>query len=510
VETPVPADPRRATAPGYAHQAAWRAAAIVLASVAVAAASRIALDPILHERAVFLLFVIAVALSAHLAGFWAGLATAVLSVAAAVALQLFAPAGVGLHDSVQVSLFLLTAIPISLLGGSLRNSLERERRLLKSESAARAALERTSRLKDEFLAVLSHELRSPLNTVVGWAHILKGTALPADAVHAVEIILRSADQQVKLLSEIADLSRIATGKLVLEDGLVDVRGILDQAVDAIRLAADVRGIKLQLVIPEMPLIVRGDAGRLQQVLWNLLSNAIKFSSAGASVQASAGLKARMVTVEVTDTGQGIHPEFLPHVFESFRQEDQSTARVHGGLGLGLAIVKHLTEAHGGSVHADSDGPGKGSRFTVALPAFAGVADAVTPSEVARPQLTGLRILVVDDDPDARELVARALGDLGGQVVTTSSAAEARAELDLRKPDVIVSDIGMPGEDGLSFIRALRGHPAHRDIPAIALTAYATATDQAEAIKAGYREHVPKPVQPYRLARVIMMALQRPS
>jgi CheY-like chemotaxis protein len=260
----------------------------------------------------------------------------------------------------------------------------------------------------------------------------------------------------------------------------------------------------------MPLVVRGDAGRLQQIFWNLMSNAIKFSSAGASVQASAGLKAQMVTVEVTDTGQGIHPEFLPHVFESFRQEDQSKARVHGGLGLGLAIVKHLTEAHGGSVHVDSDGPGMGSRFTVALPAFTGVGDAVTPSEVRRPQLTGVRILVVDDDPDACELLARALGDLGGQVVTTSSAAEARAEIDLRKPDVIVSDIGMPGEDGHSMLRRIRqgADPHARTIPALAVSAYAREEDRIRSLSAGFQMHMAKPFEPVELTTAVSRLLHR--
>jgi signal transduction histidine kinase len=483
---------------------------MVVGSVAIAAALRVALDPILHERAVFLLFLIAVAICAHFAGFWAGFASAWLSVSAVVGLQLLAPGGIGLHGWAQAALFMAIALPVSVLGGRLRRALDREHRLLESESRARAEAERASRVKDEFLAALSHELRSPLNAIVGWTHILKGMPLPPEASRALETILRNADHQVKLMSEISDLSRIVTGKLVLEEALIDVRSALDQAVDAVRLAADARGLRLQLLISETPLVVRGDSGRLQQVFWNVLSNAIKFSPAGASVQASAAREGDMVTVRVTDTGEGIGPEFLPHVFDSFRQEDPSKARRHGGLGIGLAIVRYLTEAHGGEVHAHSDGPGRGTTVTIELPVFPGVSAQTAAADVSRPQLAGLRILIVEDDGDTRDLLARVLAELGAHVVATSSAAEARSQISVQPPDAIVSDIGMPDEDGLTFMRSLRLRPEHRDIPAIALTAYASAADQAEALDAGYHEHVAKPVQPYQLARVIDASLRRPS
>jgi signal transduction histidine kinase/CheY-like chemotaxis protein len=483
---------------------------MVVGTVAAAAALRVALDPVLHDRGVFLLFLIAVAVCAHFAGFWAGFASAWLGVAGAVSLQVLAPGGIGLQGWVQVALFMAIALPVSVLGGRLRSALDREHRLLESESSARAEAERASRVKDEFLAVLSHELRSPLNAIVGWAHVLKGMRLPPEADRAVQTILRNADHQVSLMAEISDLSRIVTGKLVLEEALVDVRSALDHAVDAVRLAADARGQRLQLLIPETPLVVRGDASRLQQVFWNLLSNAIKFSPAGASIQASATREGDTVSVEVSDTGQGIGPGFLPHVFESFRQEDSSLARRHGGLGLGLAIVRRLTEAHGGAVRAHSDGSGKGTTFTVELPAFPGTSTEAASADIGRPQLAGVRILIVEDDLDTRDLLTRVLGELGAEVVAASSAAEARTRISMEVPDAIVSDIGMPGEDGLAFMRALRQRPEHRHIPAIALSAYASAADHAEALAAGYHEHVPKPVQPYRLARVIVASLNRPS
>jgi signal transduction histidine kinase len=485
--------------------------ATVVASVSTATLLRLLLSPLLGERAVFLLAVLAVAISAHVAGLRAGVVTIVLAIPIAAVVS--GPGLGGLATTlewVQIALAITLALPLAFLGGRFNRLVTELDLALRRERGARAEAERASRARDEFLAVLSHELRSPLNAIVGWAHILKGQNQTADARRAVETILRNADHQVRLMGDIADLSRGITGKLVLEGSQVDVRSALDQAVDAVRLAADARNIRLQLVIPETPLMVQGDAARLRQVFWNLLSNAIKFSASGGSVQASASRDARSIVVKVADTGQGIGAEFLPYVFDSFRQEDATVSRRQGGLGLGLAIVRHLTEAHGGTVQAQSEGAQKGSVFTVSLPVSGGGNHPVEQPELTPPQLAGLRILVVEDDADSREFVARSLGELGATVVGASSAAEARLQLSRQRPDAIVSDIGMPDEDGLALLRSLKKQPEHRSIPAIALTAYASDRDRQDALEAGYLEHVAKPVQPYHLARVIVKAVRPPS
>jgi signal transduction histidine kinase/CheY-like chemotaxis protein len=442
----------------------------------------------------------------------------VATIPLAAVLFLPGPGSAGAADPwLQGALAALLSLPLAALGGrfhavvrALSESLQREHRLLESERAARTDAERANRVRDEFLAVLSHELRSPLNAIVGWAHILKTQGETPDG-RAVETILRNAEHQVRLLSDISDLSRVATGKLVLEALPVDVRSTLDQTMDAVRLSADARGVRLQMVVADRPLVVLGEADRLRQVLWNLLSNAIKFTPSSGLVRAEAFREGDAVVVTVSDTGQGIGSEFLPHVFDTFRQEDASKTRRQGGLGLGLAIVRHVVQAHGGSVVVRSDGAGRGTTFTVSLPAHLGSTPTTTTAlDLSQPQLAGLRILIVDDDGDTRGLLARALSDLGADVVSAPSTAEARVEISRRIPDAIVSDIGMPEEDGLTFIRSLKGHKAHRSIPAVALTAYASESDRAEALAAGFFEHVSKPVPPYHLARVIVASLRRPS
>jgi signal transduction histidine kinase len=391
-------------------------------------------------------------------GLWAGVATVVLAVPLAAVLFLGSSAAAALSTPglAQLLLAITLAVPLSLLGGRFHRLVRELDQALRRERAARAEAEHANRARDEFLAVVSHELRSPLNAIVGWAHLLKGQSQTDDAARAVETILRNADHQVRLISDITDLSRGIAGKLVLESGVVDIRSVLEQAVDAVRLSADARGIQLQLAVTDHPLVVQGDSARLRQVFWNVLSNAIKFSPSGASVQASAAREEESVVIRVTDTGDGIGSEFLPHVFDFFRQEDPTKSRRHGGLGIGLAIVRHLTEAHGGTVRADSDGPGKGTAFTIRLPMHSGpIAQAAGAIDVGRPQLAGLRILVVDDDVETRELLSRSLGELGATVVGAASAAEARLEVSRQRPDAIVSDIGMPGEDGLAFVRSHR-------------------------------------------------------
>lgn len=486
--------------------------AVVLACVSTATLLRLALHPVLGERGVFLLAVLSVAVSAHLAGLWVGVATMALAIPLAAALFLGAPATMSAPAGwFQVVLSTSLAIPLVLLGGRFHRLLRERDEALRRERAARTEAERANRARDDFLAVLSHELRSPLNAIVGWAHVLKGRTQAPDDTRALDTILRNADHQLRLISDLTDLSRGIVGKLVLESGIVDLRSVLDQAVDAVRLSADARGIKLRLMLPESQLLVQGDSARLRQVFWNVLSNAIKFSASGASVQASATREAESVVVRLSDTGQGIGAEFLPHVFDFFRQEDATKSRRHGGLGLGLAIVRHLTEAHGGTARAESDGPGKGTTVTITLPMYTGpTVETAEALEVGRPQLAGIRILVIDDDIETGELLSRSLGELGATVVRASSAAEARAEISRQRPDAIVSDIGMPDEDGLDFMRSLKRRAEHAAIPAIALTAYASTQDRDEAIEAGYHEHVAKPAPPYQLARVIVAALRPPS
>jgi signal transduction histidine kinase/ActR/RegA family two-component response regulator len=481
-------------------------ALIVAAAVAIAALLRLALHPVLQERVVFLTFLIAVAVCAHAAGLWAGLGGAAVSVGVAFLLQWAIPGGIGLRDWMQVVLFMAAVVPLSILGGLLRSALEREHTLLHAQTAARAEAEQASRLKDEFLAVLSHELRSPLNAMVGWTHVLKTMDMPPEAARPIEIILRNADHQVKLISDISAVAQVITGHLVLDAAILDVRSVVEQAVESVRLAADARGLRLSVRLPGEPLRVRGDGNRLQQVLWNILSNAIKFSASDGLVEVSAEAAGGEVVVSVKDAGHGMGPEFVPHAFDTFRQEDSSKARRFGGLGLGLAIVRHLIEAHGGTAHAESPGRAQGATVTVRLPRFTGPPAVHPAAEEARGQLGGVRILVVEDDRDARELLARELSRQGAQVVLTASAEEARAQLSVQPPDAIVSDIGMPEEDGLTFLRRLRREPQHRHIPAIALSAYASTADHVEALKAGYADHLAKPVSSSELARAITAAL----
>ena len=485
-----------------------RQGGVVIAAVSAATLLRLALNPVLRDRGLFLLAAMAVAVAAHLCGFWAGMATMLLSIPATAFLFRYLPgeSRFATPEWVQIALFTALAIPLSVLGGRLRaivadleEALRRERRLHESERTARAEADHASRVKDEFLAVLSHELKTPLNAIVGWSHVLLGMALPAEAGRAVDTIVRNADRQMRLMADIDDLGRVTMGKLTLEASRVSVGIVLEQAIDAVRLAADARRVRLQLAVPEPALVVRGDPDRLQQVFWNLLSNAIKFSPPGALVALTAGRDGDNAVIRVTDDGKGISPEFLPHVFDSFRQEDPSKRRRQPGLGLGLSIVKHLVEAHGGTVRAESGGAGAGATFTVSLPMPAEIAPETPP---AASLLAGLRILLVEDHADTLALLTRSLQELGAVVVPATSAAEARTEISRHLPDMIVSDIGMPGEDGLTFMRSLRRRAQHRHIPAIALTAYSSVADRAEALSAGYQEHVAKPAHPHQIARVI--------
>ena len=384
--------------------------------------------------------------------------------------------------------------------------------------AALAAAEEANRLKDEFLAVLSHELRTPLNAILGWARILRAGTLGADDVpRAIETIERNAQAQAQLIEDLLDVSRIVSGKLRLEMRTVDVGEVIAEAIDTVRPTADARGVTLDAALSHTG-PVSGDAQRLRQVIWNLLSNSIKFTPQGGRVYVRAEQTGTTVRLSIADTGQGIDPDFLPHVFDRFRQGTTTGgAARRTGLGLGLAIVRHLVEAYGGSVHAASDGLGKGATFTVELPVMVGRAvQAADPTHGYEHRfetslsLSGVSVLVVDDDRDARELLQVALQQYGARVRTAASADEAMEQLALESPDVLVSDIEMPDVNGYELIRRLRQseEPQLRRLPAVALTAYARTEDRLKALLAGFQTHVPKPVEPAELVTVIASLGQR--
>ena len=374
--------------------------------------------------------------------------------------------------------------------------------------------EQANRAKDEFLGVVSHELRTPLSAILGWSQLLRGdkAVSPAILAKGVAVIERNARAQVKLIEDILDVSRIISGKLRLELRPIELDGILRAAVEVIRPAADAKGVTLQ---PggSIGVMVLGDPDRLQQVLWNLLSNAVKFTPAGGQVEVEVERAGRSVRVLVSDSGKGIEASFLPHVFERFRQADSSTTRRHGGLGLGLAIVRHVVELHGGSVRALSGGRDRGSTFVIKLPLYDGGATSseraigvpvmrdTEPGAMAR--LDGMRVLVVDDELDAREVLGTILGAVGAEVELAASAGEALERLASFGPDVLVSDVGMPGDDGYTLIRLVRGGASRfARVPALALTAYASAEDARHAVLAGFDSHLSKPVEPSTLTAVV--------
>ncbi len=383
--------------------------------------------------------------------------------------------------------------------------------LLASERHARSEAERATRLKDEFVATLSHELRTPLNAIVGWASILKRDQRPDSVLQGIEVIERNARIQAQMVEDLLDMSRIVSGKLRVDMQKTDLTGIIEAAAASVRPTADAKGIRLETMIGSGGPI-NGDPARLQQVVWNLLSNAIKFTPRHGKVQIALRKIDSRIEIAVSDSGQGIRPEFLPFVFDRFRQADASTTRRHGGLGLGLSIVKSLVEMHGGTVEVRSLGEGLGSTFTVRLPLalahlHAGDTSAGDPTVSARPDespsLRELTILVVDDEADGRALARRVLEEAGAKVVTAGSVSEALAAFAEGNPDVLVSDIGMPERDGYDLIREVRAMSgAVSDIPAVALTALARGEDRRRALLAGYLTHLPKPVEPAELIAVI--------
>jgi signal transduction histidine kinase len=393
-------------------------------------------------------------------------------------------------------------------------------RLLVEAQQARAEAEVASRAKDTFLAIVSHELRTPLSPILAWTALLERGTLDAEQTHkALDTILRCARAQAQLIGDLLDVSRIIAGKMRLDVRPVELRAVIEAAVDVVRPAADAKHVRLQLVLDTEIAPIAGDPDRLQQVVGNLLTNAVKFTPKNGLVSLVARVNSH-VEIAVSDTGQGIDPTFLPHVFNRFQQADASTTRKYGGLGLGLAIVRYIVEAHGGTVHAESPGPGQGSVFTVKLPLVpvqrkAGETVRRHTSEGRLtapgdfPALIDLRVLVVDDEPDSNDVVRTILVDRGAEVRVAASASQALDILDRWKPDALITDIGMPGEDGYALLAKVR---ARKDdmgrLPAIALTAYASADDRVRLLSAGFAMHVAKPIEPVELLAVVASVAER--
>jgi signal transduction histidine kinase len=394
-----------------------------------------------------------------------------------------------------------------------RAKIERERvQLLRREQAARLEAERANRLKDEFLATLSHELRTPLNAIMGWAHVLGQSSHDRDTVQrAATVIKQNALSQSQLIDDILDVSRIVGGRLVLDTQLVDLHVVIGDAIDSLMPAASAKVIHVTRNLDKTIQVI-GDRDRLQQIVWNLVSNALKFTPKGGSVEVGLTDVEGDAQIAVSDTGIGISAEFLPFVFDRFRQADSSMSRRHSGLGLGMAIVRHLVELHGGTVSVESGGENQGTTFRLRLARHTGAAPELpaTPfrsqpehtPEAELEHLAGVHVLIVEDDADSRNVLAVLLQRLGAIVEAVSSAKEAYERVSQRRPDVMVSDIGMPDEDGYSLIRRVRQMNGAPKLPAIALTAYARKQDAEAALGAGYDCHLPKPVAPADLIRAI--------
>ena len=426
-----------------------------------------------------------------------------------------------LHKSGSLVDVSLTISPIrdkdgKVVGASkiARDITRQKRTAEKLESAAREA-ERQSCLKDEFLATLSHELRTPLQSILGWVQILRTENVdPAELGQGLEVIDRNARAQTRIIEDLLDMSRILTGKVRLDVQRVSLPTVIEAAIESIRPAAEAKGIRLQAILDPMAKPIAGDPNRLQQVFWNLLSNAIKFTPRDGRVQVFLERVNSHVEVTVSDTGAGIAPEFLPYVFERFRQADSSTTRQHGGLGLGLAIVKHLVELHGGTARVKSAGLSQGTTFCISFPVSAVHAEPEIPAErtpqsdsphsAEPPSLLGVSVLVVDDEEDARLLLKTILSRAGATVRAAKSAEDAIRALKTDRPNVLVSDIGMPGEDGYSLIRAVRALPAPEGgtVPAVALTAYTRTEDRIRTIAAGFQMHIAKPADGLELITVV--------
>lgn len=405
----------------------------------------------------------------------------------------------------------------------LQQAEEERETLLQSEQAARAELEHANQMKDEFLATLSHELRNPLNAILGWSQILRmGTPSQDEIDEAIEIIERNAQVQAQIIEDLLDMSRIISGKVRLDMRHTDLIAVIKASIETVKPTADAKGIELKTVFDRSGGLVFGDPNRLQQVFWNLLTNAVKFTPKGGVVQILLKDMKSHTEISVIDNGEGIDPKFLPYMFDRFRQADASTTRRHGGLGLGLAIVRQIVELHGGSIQARSSGPGSGSTFTLTLPIperhLNSVADSQhllssnTRERPSNTDISDLKVLIVDDEPDARALLRRLLEDCQAKVFAAASAKNALQLIEIERPDVVISDIGMPGEDGYSLIRKIRALPGEQGgkTPAIALTAYARLEDRNKIIVSGFQHHLVKPVEPSELIGIIANIAQSKS
>ncbi|GAP95491.1 PAS domain-containing protein [Leptolyngbya sp. NIES-2104] len=390
-----------------------------------------------------------------------------------------------------------------------RVQFERERdRLLEQEQVAREQAEKANRIKDEFLAVLSHELRTPLNPILGWIRLLQAGRLDAArTAEALKTIERNAKLQAQLIEDLLDISRIMRGKLSLNREAANVATVISSATETIRLAAEAKQIAVTLKCDRDDYFVFGDAGRLQQVFWNLLSNAVKFTPEQGEVTIDLAQVGHQIQVQITDTGKGVRSEFLPYLFEYFRQEDSSTTRKFGGLGLGLAIARQIVELHGGTIAAESGGEGQGATFTVRLPVMRSSISNVSPSAasptiIGAASLSGIRALVIDDDNDTRDYLSFLLQTNGAIVTSVDSALQAISAIEQSPPDIVLSDIGMPEMDGYALIQTIR-NSKHRDIPAIALTAYAGDSDRQQALDAGFQRHISKPIDPDAVIAIVV-------
>jgi signal transduction histidine kinase/ActR/RegA family two-component response regulator len=389
-------------------------------------------------------------------------------------------------------------------------------RLYREAEAARAGAEAANRAKDEFLSTLSHELRNPLNAVHGWATLIeRGQLGEAQVRRAVQIIVRNVNAQIRLVDDLLDMARVVSGRMRLVVQPVDLRDLIEDALEAVRPAAEAKGIRLQPVLEAPGLLVSGDPGRLQQIMWNLLENAVKFTPRDGRVQVQLQRVRSHVEIIVSDTGQGIAADVLPYVFDRLRQGEGGSARGHGGLGIGLGLVRHLVELHGGSVYAESAGEGQGATFVVKLPLMIAemreqpIAHRDSPA-LESPSLAGARIVVVDDDPTAVELIREVFVQAGAEVIEGRTAKEAFQAVAQWCPDVLVSDIEMPGEDGYSLIRKVRalGPEQGGKTPAVALTAFGRPEDRIRSLRAGFNIHVSKPVDPAELIAIVASMIGR--
>ena len=502
-------------------------------TVAASLVLRLPLQSILRAQYAYVLFYPAVFAAAWLAGLRGGLAAGVLSVISARHFFLEPAASLSLartEDSIAEVIFLVSCVMVGYMSEQRRRAMARaavrdaeRNELLATTDDARLAAEEANRLKDEFLMTLSHELRTPLNAIWGWARMLRGGHLDRSRRdRAIEVIERNARVQLQLIEDLLDVSRIVTGKLRLNVQRLDPAAVVHAAVESIRPAADAKGLHLDVDVDRSTGTMTGDADRLQQVIWNLASNAVKFTPAGGRVRVAVRRAAHKVEISVSDTGAGIDPTMLSAIFERFRQAESGPTRAFSGLGLGLAIARSLVEAHGGTIIAFSDGPGTGATFRVTLPDVARTSTMPSPvaaaggePTVARPagalRLDAARVLVVDDDPDACELLETLLGAAGAIVHCANNAADGFAAVTSFHPSMLVFDIEMPGEDGYSLIRRVRaaedGDPR---VPAVALTAYARPEDRARALRAGFDAYLAKPADPESLTSLIGTLLKSPD